>query len=1267
MKVRAAFISLFFLLSLFVMAPMENTEADSGSENIVINEIMYDPLGTDSQKEWIELYNNGSTSVNITDWVLSDQDGPDDFIFPQLSFPPGSYIVIHTGDGVNETDFSDGTSNLYMFDSGTFLENTGDDILLVNSTGGSVDYVAFDFGGYVDPCPVELTWDDANPWSFEGNSISLHPNGWDMDSGYDWEESDPTQGAPNAHLDDDPPVILDVRHTPQNPLTSESVEIITNVSDDYFLDSVILNFSIDGIWQPYGYMIYNGGNYSFTLPALGEGTVIVYMIAAVDDAQKISFSQVCSFAYSDLASQVVINEILANPESDWNADDYFDSDDEWIELYNKGSMPVNIGGWIIDDKLGPTGSSDPYVIPKGHFIGPFEFRVYFGSETGVVFNDFGEENATLLDDLGNVVDIYYYDMTSDDTAMGRYPDGSDIWKDFLLPTPGDENQYTADSLSNLLNVKINEFLPTPKSLYSKEWIELYNSGSSPVRLDGCYLDDIQNSGTKPWRIPLNTTLGPGNVVVFTRTFGLNNAGDIVNLFSVDGSTILDSYSYGSSEYDVSFGRGGDGGNNWVSFSNPTPGGANLPYDLPDANDGGVLFSRLFYHGSEETEFLCLYNPSGSVVDLGGWRIADSEHSYSGTVIFPQGVVMDSKSHLYVANNALIFYDIMGFFPDLEYGNSTSSVPDLTGGQTPSFAMQQDEIRLLTEIGSVIDIVAYGDSEYEGWGWTGPPVPDASKGEFLIRNFDDGSGTYSDTNTSSDWKHMRHYKPGQSDFEFMTFSYNGSITVFASPDSSYETIINAIDSASDSILIGLYEFSNWNLSKKIIEKLEVGVDVKILMEGSPVGGFTDDQKYVLQKIHENGGEVRFLVANSTLGSRYNFIHAKYAVIDNSSVIISSENWKYTGIPVDNTYGNRGWGVVIGDLATSQYFADVFYSDWGSVNYDIFPFTPKDKNYGNASSGFGVDDMVVSGYYDPVFPSKTFSGEFSVSPVISPDTSLSEYEGILGIINAATESIYVEQLDFALNWDEGETVYENPFLWAVVEAAEERQVNVKILLSQRYSYFNNTKLDNYDTYNYINELAEERNITEYLEARLVNYNRLGLSKLHNKGMIVDGEKTLISSINWNRNSAAQNREVGVIIENEEVAEYFTELFFWDYNEPPLAGCGGDITWEATRELLFNSSSSDPDGNIISYFWDFDDGTNSTESDPVHIFEDEGIYNVKLTVYDGQYWDSDSITVIVEKPKAAEEDLSNFVYGTLLFIFIVIFIIIIAFIRQMKYKFL
>jgi PKD repeat protein len=48
-------------------------------------------------------------------------------------------------------------------------------------------------------------------------------------------------------------------------------------------------------------------------------------------------------------------------------------------------------------------------------------------------------------------------------------------------------------------------------------------------------------------------------------------------------------------------------------------------------------------------------------------------------------------------------------------------------------------------------------------------------------------------------------------------------------------------------------------------------------------------------------------------------------------------------------------------------------------------------------------------------------------------------------------------------------------------------------------------------------------------------------------------------------------------------------------------------------FTDTSSDTGGSIVSWTWDFDDGTTSQEQSPSHTFTGAGGYNVKLTVKD------------------------------------------------------
>ena len=66
----------------------------------------------------------------------------------------------------------------------------------------------------------------------------------------------------------------------------------------------------------------------------------------------------------------------------------------------------------------------------------------------------------------------------------------------------------------------------------------------------------------------------------------------------------------------------------------------------------------------------------------------------------------------------------------------------------------------------------------------------------------------------------------------------------------------------------------------------------------------------------------------------------------------------------------------------------------------------------------------------------------------------------------------------------------------------------------------------------------------------------------------------------------------------------------NEPPHAD------FQSTCQELqcsFTDRSDDPDGNVVSWAWDFGDGTGSSEQNPSHTYAAEGRYTVTLTVTD------------------------------------------------------
>ena len=73
---------------------------------------------------------------------------------------------------------------------------------------------------------------------------------------------------------------------------------------------------------------------------------------------------------------VVINEVLADPASDWDGDGAVDfKGDEWVEILNNGDEPVNLSDYFLRDLLG----EEPHLRLSG-VLDPGETAVFYGSQ-----------------------------------------------------------------------------------------------------------------------------------------------------------------------------------------------------------------------------------------------------------------------------------------------------------------------------------------------------------------------------------------------------------------------------------------------------------------------------------------------------------------------------------------------------------------------------------------------------------------------------------------------------------------------------------------------------------------------------------------------------------------------------------------------------------------------------------------------------------------------------------------------------------------------
>jgi len=140
-------------------------------DDVIITEFLSDPdpeVGLPGG-EFVEILNRTDTSLSLRNWILSD--GKDNNVLPDSIIGPGEYIVICDKDFA--TSFAQ-FGRIIAVDGLITLNNSGDTLTMLSSTGAVIDQVVYDEGWFED------SWKSDGGWSFEIKDVS-HPcasNNW---------------------------------------------------------------------------------------------------------------------------------------------------------------------------------------------------------------------------------------------------------------------------------------------------------------------------------------------------------------------------------------------------------------------------------------------------------------------------------------------------------------------------------------------------------------------------------------------------------------------------------------------------------------------------------------------------------------------------------------------------------------------------------------------------------------------------------------------------------------------------------------------------------------------------------------------------------------------------------------------------------------------------------------------------------------------------------------------------------------------------------
>ncbi len=292
-------------------------------------------------------------------------------------------------------------------------------------------------------------------------------------------------------------------------------------------------------------------------------------------------------------SDIVINEFVSNP---------IDSEEEWIELYNKKEEEINLDDWQIEEGSGAITKISGKISPQGFFVIE-KIKGYLNNSGDIII--LRDKNSRIIDYVtyGDWNDGSKEDNASrtyDPNSAARINDGFDTNQDNLdfkistIPTKAGPNKFSFEEKKYPFSIIINELLPNPKGDDSEnEFIELKNLNDFEVDLEGWKLEDASEIKFIISSKNLSSTIiSPKGFLILKRKLTkipLNNFGSEILKLYQPNDNLVDSVKYsGEVQEDFAYAKNEKG--NWAWTTQITPDRKNVIKE-PNQAPKAVIFAK----------------------------------------------------------------------------------------------------------------------------------------------------------------------------------------------------------------------------------------------------------------------------------------------------------------------------------------------------------------------------------------------------------------------------------------------------------------------------------------------------------------------------------------------------------------------------------------------------------------------------------------------------------------------------------------------------